>query len=69
MVLFGWAARMRDAMSAVQTQASLSLVDRDRGLFADTAAHARPEWTAGGSGRPVAEEFPNVAAPGVAGIA
>jgi len=66
MVLFGGAARMRDAMSPVQTQALLSLVDQDWDLFADTAAHAWLGWTAGESGRLVAEGFRSAAAPGVA---
>jgi DNA-binding CsgD family transcriptional regulator len=66
MVLFGGAARLRDAMSPVQTQALLSLVDQDWDLFADTAAHAWLGWTAGESGRLVAEGFRSAAAPGVA---
>lgn len=40
LVLFGGAARLRDAMSPAQTQALLSLVDQDWGLFAESAAHA-----------------------------
>ncbi|HEY4419849.1 MAG TPA: alpha/beta fold hydrolase [Pseudonocardia sp.] len=66
MALFGGAARLRDAMSPVQTQALLSLVDQDWDLFADTAAHAWLGWTAGESGRLVAEVFRSAAAPGVA---
>ena len=40
MLLFGGAARMREAMSPAQTQALLSLVEQDWDLFADAAATA-----------------------------
>jgi pimeloyl-ACP methyl ester carboxylesterase/DNA-binding CsgD family transcriptional regulator len=66
MVLFGGAARMRDAMSPAQTQALLSLVDQDWDLFADTAAHAWLGWAAAESGRMVAEAFRTAATPTVA---
>jgi pimeloyl-ACP methyl ester carboxylesterase/DNA-binding CsgD family transcriptional regulator len=66
MVLFGGSARMRDTMSPVQTQALLSLVDQDWDLFVDTAAHAWLGWTAGESGRLVAEAFRTAAAPTIA---
>jgi pimeloyl-ACP methyl ester carboxylesterase/DNA-binding CsgD family transcriptional regulator len=65
MVLFGGSARMRDAMSPVQTQALLSLVDQDWDLFADTAAQAWLGWDAGESGRLVAEAFRTAATPTV----
>ena len=66
MVLFGGAARLRDAMSPVQTQALLSLVDQDWDLFADTAAHTWLGWGAGELGRRVAESFRTAATPTVA---
>lgn len=66
MVLFGGAARLRDAMSPVQTQALLSLVEQDWDLFADTAAHAWLGWAAGESGRQLAEVFRTAATPSVA---
>jgi pimeloyl-ACP methyl ester carboxylesterase/DNA-binding CsgD family transcriptional regulator len=65
-VLFGGAARLRDAMNPVQTQALLSLVDQDWDLFADTAAHTWLGWAAGESGRLVAEAFRTAATPTVA---
>jgi len=66
MVLFGGAARLRDAMSPVQTQALLSLVEQDWDLFAETAAHAWLGWAAGESGRQLAEVFRTAATPSVA---
>ncbi|WP_250005380.1 alpha/beta fold hydrolase [Actinoplanes sp. M2I2] len=57
LVLFGGAPRLRDAMSPAQTQALLSLVDQDWGLFADAAATAWLGWDAAPSGRWVAESF------------
>jgi DNA-binding CsgD family transcriptional regulator/pimeloyl-ACP methyl ester carboxylesterase len=66
MVLFGGAPRMRDAMSPVQTQALLSLVEQDWDLFADTAATAWLGWSAADSGAMVAEAFRGAATPTVA---
>jgi len=66
MVLFGGAARMRDAMSPAQTQALLSLVDQDWDLFADAAAQAWLGWGSGESGRLVAEAFRTATTPPVA---
>jgi pimeloyl-ACP methyl ester carboxylesterase/DNA-binding CsgD family transcriptional regulator len=66
MVLFGGAARMRDAMSPAQTQALLSLIDQDWDLFADSAAHTWLGWGAGEDGRLVAEAFRTAATPTVA---
>jgi pimeloyl-ACP methyl ester carboxylesterase/DNA-binding CsgD family transcriptional regulator len=57
MVLFGGAPRLREAMGPAQTQALLSLVDQDWGLFADAAAAAWLGWDAGASGRWAAESF------------
>ncbi|MFC4945200.1 alpha/beta fold hydrolase [Pseudonocardia sp. GCM10023141] len=66
LVLFGGAARMREAMSPAQTQALLSLVDQDWDLFADTAAHTWLGWSAGESGRLIGESFRTAATPAVA---
>lgn len=66
LVLFGGAARLRDAMSPAQTQALLSLVDQDWGLFAESAAHAWMGWDAGESGRLFAEAFRTAATPAFA---
>jgi pimeloyl-ACP methyl ester carboxylesterase/DNA-binding CsgD family transcriptional regulator len=66
MVLFGGAPRMRDAMSPVQTQALLSLVDQDWDLFADTAATAWLGWSAGETGQLIADVFRSAATPTVA---
>ncbi|KUL22441.1 alpha/beta fold hydrolase [Actinoplanes awajinensis] len=57
MVLFGGAPRLREAMRPAQTQALLSLVEQDWGLFADAAATAWLGWDAAPSGRWVAEAF------------
>jgi DNA-binding CsgD family transcriptional regulator/pimeloyl-ACP methyl ester carboxylesterase len=66
LVLFGGAARLRDAMSPAQTQALLSLVEQDWDLFADSAAQAWLGWGAGESGRLVAEGFRSAATPATA---
>ncbi|MEJ3657445.1 alpha/beta fold hydrolase [Actinomycetes bacterium KLBMP 9759] len=66
MVLFGAAARMRDMVAAVENQALFSLLDQDWDLFVDTAAHAWMGWTAGESGRLMAESFRTAVAPAVA---
>ena len=57
MVLFGGAPRLREVMGPAQTQALLSLVDQDWGLFADAAATAWLGWNAASSGRWAAESF------------
>lgn len=57
MVLFGGSPRLREVMSPAQTQALLSLVDQDWGLFADAAATAWFGWDRAASGRWVAESF------------
>jgi pimeloyl-ACP methyl ester carboxylesterase/DNA-binding CsgD family transcriptional regulator len=57
MVLFGGAPRLREVMGPAQTQALLSLVDQDWGLFADAAATAWLGWDAAASGRWAAESF------------
>ncbi len=57
LVLFGGAARMREAMRPAQTQALLSLVEQDWGLFADAAATAWLGWDSAATGRWTAEAF------------
>ncbi|WP_425954945.1 alpha/beta fold hydrolase [Xylanimonas sp. McL0601] len=57
LLLFGGAARMRDAMGPAQTQALLSLVGQDWDLFADTAARTWLGWDAGENGPRVADVF------------
>jgi pimeloyl-ACP methyl ester carboxylesterase/DNA-binding CsgD family transcriptional regulator len=57
MVLFGGAPRLREVTGPAQTQALLSLVDQDWGLFADAAATAWLGWDATASGRWAAESF------------
>jgi DNA-binding CsgD family transcriptional regulator/pimeloyl-ACP methyl ester carboxylesterase len=56
-VLFGGTPRLREAMLPAQTQALLSLIDQDWGLFADAAATAWLGWDAAPSGRWTAEAF------------
>jgi pimeloyl-ACP methyl ester carboxylesterase/DNA-binding CsgD family transcriptional regulator len=57
MVLFGGSPRLREVMGPAQTQALLSLVDQDWGLFAAAAATAWLGWDAASSGRWAAESF------------
>lgn len=66
MVLFGGSARLRDAMSPVQTQALLSLVEQDWDLFADSAAQAWLGWESADSARLVADAFRGAATPTMA---
>lgn len=66
MLLFGGAARMRDAMSPAQTQALLSLVEQDWDLFADAAATAWLGWGSGENAGRVAEAFRTATTPAVA---
>ncbi|GLW35843.1 alpha/beta fold hydrolase [Actinoplanes regularis] len=57
LVLFGGAPRMSEAMRPAQTQALLSLVEQDWGLFADAAAAAWLGWDSAPSGRWTAAAF------------
>jgi DNA-binding CsgD family transcriptional regulator/pimeloyl-ACP methyl ester carboxylesterase len=66
MLLFGGAARMREAMNPAQTQALLSLVEQDWDLFADAAATAWLGWGSGENAGRVAEAFRTAATPAVA---
>ena len=65
-LLFGGAARMREAMGPAQTQALLSLVEQDWDLFADAAATAWLGWGSGENAGRVAEAFRTAATPAVA---
>lgn len=66
LVLFGGAARGADAMSPAETQALLSLIERDWDLFVESAAHAWMGWDAGEDGRLMAEAFRTATTPAVA---
>jgi len=57
LVLFGGSARGWHAMSSPETQALLSLIERDWNVFVDMAAHAWMGWSAGEAGRLAAEMF------------
>jgi DNA-binding CsgD family transcriptional regulator/pimeloyl-ACP methyl ester carboxylesterase len=66
MALFGGSGRGWNAMSARQTQALLSLIERDWDTFADTAAHLWMGWSAGEAARDVAEAIRGAVTPQVA---
>ena len=66
MVLFSGSARGWNAMSAKQTQALLSLIEQDWDLFADTAAHQWMGWSAGETGRAVADAIRGAVTPRIA---
>ena len=63
LVLFGGAARGWDAMAPAETQALLTLIERDWDLFTDAAAHAWLGWSAGETGRLMAEAFRTATTP------
>ena len=64
--LFGGSARTWDVMNATQTQALLSLIEKDWNMFADTAAHHWMGWSAGDAGRATAEAIRQAVTPHVA---
>lgn len=66
LVLFGGTPRGADAMSPAETQALLSLIERDWDLFVESAAHAWMGWGAGEDGRLMAEAFRTATTPAVA---
>ena len=66
LVLFGGTPRGADAMSPAETQALLSLIERDWDLFVESAAHAWMGWGAGEDGRLMAEAFRTATTPTVA---
>jgi DNA-binding CsgD family transcriptional regulator/pimeloyl-ACP methyl ester carboxylesterase len=63
LVLFGATARGFDAMSPAETQALLSLIERNWDLFTDSAAHLWMGWEAGEHGRQMAEMFRGATTP------
>lgn len=65
-VLFGGSARTWEAMSANQTQALLSLIEKDWNVFVDTAAHQWLGWSAGEAGKATAESIRDAVTPQVA---
>jgi DNA-binding CsgD family transcriptional regulator/pimeloyl-ACP methyl ester carboxylesterase len=65
LILFGATARGQDVMSAPETQALLSLIERDWELFVESAAHAWMGWGAGENGRLMAEMFRTASTPAV----
>jgi pimeloyl-ACP methyl ester carboxylesterase/DNA-binding CsgD family transcriptional regulator len=66
LVLFGGTVRAMDAMSAPETQALLTLIERDWDLFVDSAARAWMGWSVGEEGRLVADAFRTATTPGMA---
>ena len=66
LVLFGGSSRGWLAMSAPETQALLSLIERDWSVFVDSAAHAWMGWSVGEAGRLAADSFRNATTPAVA---
>lgn len=65
-VLFGGTMRLLDAMSPPESQALVTLIDRDWDLFVDSAAHAWLGWSVGEEGRLVAEAFRTATTPTLA---
>ena len=65
LILFGATARGQDVMSAPETQALLSLIERNWDLFVESAAHAWMGWGAGESGRLMADMFRSASTPAV----
>jgi DNA-binding NarL/FixJ family response regulator len=63
LVLFGGTARGYDPMSPAETQALLSLIERDWDLFVETAAHLWMGWGAGEHGRRMADLFRTASTP------
>jgi pimeloyl-ACP methyl ester carboxylesterase len=66
LVLFGGTMRLLDAMSPPESQALVTLIDRDWDLFVDSAAHAWMGWSAGAEGQLVADAFRTATTPGAA---
>jgi DNA-binding NarL/FixJ family response regulator len=65
LILFGGTARGFDAMSPAETQALLSLIERNWDLFVESAAHLWMGWEAGEHGRLMAEMFRGATTPAV----
>jgi len=66
LVLFGGTARGWTPMSGTETQALLSLIERDWDTFVESITHAWLGWPPGDEGRLAAEWFRNATTPDVA---
>src|SRR5438132_14019757 len=66
LVLFGGSSRGWLAMSAPETQALLSLIERDWDFFVESAAHTWMGWSVGEAGRLAADSFRHATTPAVA---
>lgn len=66
LILFGGSSRGWDSMAPSETQALLTLIERDWDLFTDAAAHAWLGWSAGENGRLMAENFRTAVTPAMA---
>ena len=66
LVLFGGSPRGLDLISPSESQALLSLVERDWDLFVNSAAHAWMGWSLGEEGRLVADAFRSATTPAMA---
>jgi pimeloyl-ACP methyl ester carboxylesterase/DNA-binding CsgD family transcriptional regulator len=66
LVLFGGGLRGADLMSPPETQALLTLIERDWDFFAESAAHAWMGWEIGAEGQAVADAFRTATTPAVA---
>jgi pimeloyl-ACP methyl ester carboxylesterase len=66
LLLFGGTMRGADSMSPPESQALLTLIERDWDLFVDSAAHAWMGWSVGEEGRLVADAFRTATTPTVA---
>jgi pimeloyl-ACP methyl ester carboxylesterase len=66
LVLFGGSMRALDLMSPSESQALLTLIERDWDLFVDSAAHAWMGWSPGEDGRLVADAFRTATTPAMA---
>jgi pimeloyl-ACP methyl ester carboxylesterase len=66
LVLFGGTMRLLDAMSPPESQALVTLIDRDWDLFVESAAHAWIGWSIGEEGRLVADAFRTATTPAAA---
>jgi pimeloyl-ACP methyl ester carboxylesterase len=63
LILFGGAMRLHDAISPPESQALVTLIDRDWDLFVDSAARAWMGWSIGAEGRLVADAFRSATTP------
>ena len=66
LVLFGGGLRGADLMSPPETQALLTLIERDWDFFAESAAHAWMGWEIGAEGQAVADAFRTATTPTIA---